>query len=906
MSDKEDLVSGKMTPMMEQYFSIKKQTEGYLLFYRMGDFYEMFFDDAVRAAAALDITLTKRGKNNGKDIPMCGVPVHSHEMYLSRLIRKGFKVAICEQTEDPAEARRLRGSGALVNRDVIRLITPGTLTEENILEARACNYLVSLTETGEGIGMAWADVSTGDFGVQTLPSHPPASLAAGLSRLDPKEIIVSEKILQAPDFFEVFNDWKKILSPLPAARFNAENGQKRLEEFFKVQTLDAFGRFNKSELAAAGALLDYVELTQKGKRPRLNPLKHFSSGRLMEIDAATRRNLELFSSLSGERGNSLFSAMDRTNTGAGARLLSQYLAAPLTSVEAVNKRLDRVEFFVQNPLIRANLRDYLDQCPDMERALSRLSLGRGGPRDLAVVRDTLKQIPGIAAALRSSPQGMPKAIEACLKNLGSHDLLVDRLTRALAEDLPLMARDGGFIAPGYSEELDELKKLRDESRRLIAELQAKYAKQADVPNLKISHNNILGYYIEVTAKNAQKMLDDARSGKSIFLHRQTMANAIRFTTVELSELETKLRGVGEKALALELELFLNLVTAVLKNAEALAETAHALAMLDVAAGLAEVADEFHYTRPLLDDSVAFDITRGRHPVVEQALKAAHEKDFVGNDCRLGNHETHDGRLWLITGPNMAGKSTFLRQNALIAVMAQTGSFVPAESAHIGIIDKLFSRVGAADDLARGRSTFMVEMVETAAILNQSTERSLVILDEIGRGTATFDGLSIAWAVVEHLHETNKSRALFATHYHELTALSERLPQLSLYTMRIKEWKGSVVFLHEVVNGAADRSYGIHVGQLAGLPPAVITRAKQVLVQMEKKGSYEINFMNDLPIFALVKKKAEEPAVEETAPVRPSAVLEKLESILPDNLTPREALDVLYQLKHMAEDERRNA
>ncbi len=904
MSEKEQNKAEKMTPMMEQYFAIKKQTEGYLLFYRMGDFYEMFFDDAVKAAAALDIALTKRGKNNGKDIPMCGVPVHSHEMYLSRLIRKGFKVAICEQTEDPAEARRLRGSTALVNRDVIRLITPGTLTEDNILEARACNYLVSLTETNEGMGMAWVDVSTGDFAVQTLPARKAVNLAAGLSRLDPKEIIVSEKILQTPEFFEVFNDWKAALTPLPPSRFNPENGQKRLEAFFKVGTLDSFGAFNKSELAAAGALVDYVELTQKGQMPRLNPLRRFSAGRLMEIDAATRRNLELFRSLSGEKSPSLFSAIDRTVTGAGARLLSRYLSAPLTDAEAVNKRLDRVTFFVQNPLARAELRDRFEQCPDTERALSRLSLGRGGPRDLAALRDTLKQVPDIKNSLIKTAEtsGMPKSLEDCLNALDPLETLTDRLQRALADDLPLLARDGGFIAPGYSKELDELKELRDESRRLIAELQSKYCDAAKVP-LKISHNNILGYYIEVTAKNAKQMLEDARNGASIFLHRQTMANAVRFTTVELSELETKLRGVGEKALALELNLFADLVGAVLSAASQIAGTAHALAMLDVACGLAQVAEENGYVRPVLDDSFAFDVEKGRHPVVEQALKAARETDFVGNDCRLGNPDTHDGRLWLITGPNMAGKSTFLRQNALIAVMAQSGSYVPAKSAHIGMIDKLFSRVGAADDLARGRSTFMVEMVETAAILNQSTERSLVILDEIGRGTATFDGLSIAWAVVEHLHETNKCRALFATHYHELTALAERLPQLSLYTMRIKEWRGNVVFLHEVVKGAADRSYGIHVGRLAGLPPAVIARAKQVLVQMEKKGSYEIDFMNDLPLFALVKKKADEEherSEEEERSRTPSALLEKLKAVRPDDLTPRQALDALYELKKLAE------
>ena len=896
----EKSIETKSTPMMEQYFEIKSRHEGYLLFYRMGDFYEMFFDDAITASAALDIALTKRGREKGVDIPMCGVPVHSHEIYLSRLIRKGFKVAICEQMEDPVQARKARGSNALVKRDVIRLITPGTLTEDNILEPRSCNYLMALTVTTDGIGMAWADVSTGDFAVQTLASRKPAALAAGISRLEPKEIIVSDKLLQTPEFFETFNEFKRLLTPLPAVRFSADNGQKRLEKFFDVQTLDAFGHFNKSELSAAGALIDYIELTQKGQLPRLNPLKHYTSGRLMEIDAATRRNLELFHSLSEQKGPTLFSSIDKTITGSGARLLSQYLSSPLTDIYAINQRLDRIEFFVKNPLIRATVRDRLTECPDMERALARLSLGRGGPRDLAVIRDTLKQIPDLKNAMRSE-LGMPPAIENCLKNLKNPEELTDTLSRALATELPLLARDGGFIAPMYSAELDELKQMRDQSKQLIASLQVKYAEIANISNLKIAHNNILGYYIEVSAKNAQSMLDDARQGKSVFMHRQTMSNAIRFTTVELSELENKLKGAAERALALELEIFSDLVGQVMNKADLIAQNAQVLAIFDVATGLAETAEEYDYCRPVLEDSLAFDIEKGRHPVVEQTMKAANENDFVTNDCRLGNHETKDGRLWLMTGPNMAGKSTFLRQNALIAILAQSGCYVPAKSAKIGIVDKLFSRVGAADDLARGRSTFMVEMIETAAILNQSTEKSLVILDEIGRGTATFDGLSIAWAVVEHLHEANKSRALFATHYHELTALSEVLAHLSLYTMRVKEWKNNVVFLHEVVKGTADRSYGIHVGRLAGLPSAVIARAKQVLAEMEKQGSYEINFMNDLPLFAMIQKKTKEQ--EEKSDLSETTfcpVSEELKKINPDELTPRQALDALYKLKQLAE------
>lgn len=887
----------KLTPMMEQYFEIKRQNEGYLLFYRMGDFYEMFFDDAIKASAALDIALTKRNREKGQDIPMCGVPVHSHEIYLSRLIKKGFKVAICEQMEDPVQARKERGAATLVKREVIRLITPGTLTEDNILEPRACNYMIALTQTNEGIGMAWVDVSTGDFGVQTLPEKA-GPLSAGISRLEPKEIVVSEKILQLPDYFELFNDFKRILTPLPAVRFSAENGRKRLEKFFNVQTLDAFGHFNSAELGAAGALVDYIELTQKGQMPRLNPLKHFSSGRLMEIDTATRRNLELFHSLCEEKGPTLFSSIDQTVTGSGARLLSKYLSSPLTDVEAINKRLDRVEFFVKNPLIRATVRDRLAECPDMERSLARLSVGRGGPRDLATIRDTLKHIPDLKLSLHSD-LGMPTAIENCLHSLNDLDDLTDTLCRALAVDLPLMARDGGFIAPLYCAELDEMKRLRDQSRQMIIELQEKYIEMTGISGLKISHNNLLGFFIEISAKNAQKILEEVREGKSVFLHRQTMANAVRFTTVELSEMENKLRGAAEKALVLELNLFTDLVNKVMQASEQIAQNAQVLSVLDVAAALAQTAEDHDYCRPVLEDSLAFDIVKGRHPVVEQTMKAENEAAFVTNDCHLGNFETKDQRLWLITGPNMAGKSTFLRQNALIAILAQAGCYVPAKAARIGIIDKVFSRVGAADDLARGRSTFMVEMIETAAILNQSTQKSLVILDEIGRGTATFDGLSIAWAVVEYLHNVNQSRALFATHYHELTALSEMLPHLSLYTMRIKEWKGNVVFLHEVIKGTADRSYGIHVGRLAGLPPVVIERANQVLAEMEKQGSYEVNFMNDLPLFALVKKKVDKQEEIEQTLIQHSPIIEALKAIVPDNLTPRQALDELYRLKQMA-------
>ena len=798
------------TPMMAQYLEIKRAHPDCLLFYRMGDFYELFFEDAALAAAALDITLTKRGQHKGEDIPMCGVPVHAADAYLSRLIRHGFKVAICEQMEDPAEAKK-RGPKALVKRAAVRVVTPGTLTEDELLEPRAHNYLAALADAGGELALAWLDVSTGDFLAQALAGTA-GGLAAALARLDPGELILSERLLERPDFFEVLGDWKAALSPLPSARFDSMNARARLEALYGVKALDAFGAFSRAELAAAGALVDYVELTQKGRLPRLAPLKRLSAGAVMEIDAATRRNLELTAALTGGRKSSLLGTIDRTVTGAGARMLAARLAAPLTDPAAIAARHDTVAFLIEEDALRAEVCARLKRCPDMERALSRLTLGRGGPRDLAGVRDALNEA-GVIRGLLSA-QGLtppPEGIASAAAELGFHDTLVERLARALGPDLPVGARDGGFVAPGYAPELDELKTLRDESRRLIAGLQSQYAVKTGIQTLKIRHNNVLGYFIEVTPTHAEKVPTGAGAP---FIHRQTLASAVRFATVELSELEQKISSAADKALALELSIFQDLVGEVAARAEEIGRAARSLAELDVATALAELAVQGRWCRPQIDDSTAFEIAGGRHPVVEAALGAAHEGAFVANDCNLGP----DTRIWLVTGPNMAGKSTFLRQNALIAVLAQMGAYVPADAAHIGVVDRLFSRVGAADDLARGRSTFMVEMVETAAILNQAGPRALVILDEIGRGTATFDGLSIAWACVEHLHEVNRCRALFATHFHELTTLAGKLAALSCHTMRVKEWRGEVVFLHEVAPGTAEGSYGIPrrpIGRLAG-------------------------------------------------------------------------------------------
>lgn len=881
-----------LTPMMAQYLETKKAYPDYLLFYRMGDFYEMFFDDAVAASKALDIALTKRGKLEGADVPMCGVPFHAYETYLSRLIKHGFKVAICEQMEDPKEAKK-RGAKSVVKRDVIRLVTAGTLTEENLLDSRRNNFLLSLAKTGDMLGVSWLDLSTGDFFLEEigLKNKPEAVVVSSLlSRLSPVEILVSDRYLQSPKLFEVFNEYRKKLSVLPEARFNFENARRNLLNLFKVETLDAYGSFSRAEITAAGVLMDYVETTQKGQMPRVEKPVKIYERQVMEIDGATRRSLELLESSSGDRGNSLLSVLDRTVTGAGARMLAGRIASPLVDTKEIGERLNVVEFFLNEEFIRDDVRALLKACPDIERAVSRLSLERGGPRDLAAIKTTLAAVPRLKNILSgASSQNMvselPEAVARIAGRMGHHENLVDELERALADELPLLARDGGFIREGYYPPLDEIRRVKNNSQQIILQLQEKYAAATDIPNLKIKYNNLIGYFVEVPAKFATRMLENKD-----FIHRQSVLNAVRFTTVELTEIENEIRGAGEKLLATELELFNKLVTEVRIAADDISRTAKALAELDVGAALADLAAEKNYCRPEIDDSFCFDVEDGRHPVVEASLAREHGGAFVGNDCRLGGDYSN---IWLITGPNMAGKSTFLRQNAIIAVMAQIGSFVPAKRARIGVVNKLFSRVGASDDLARGRSTFMVEMVETASILNRADERSLVILDEIGRGTATFDGLSIAWAVVEHLHEVNRCRVLFATHYHELTSLVGKLHKMSLHCMKIKEFNDEVIFLHEVIDGAADRSYGIHVAKLAGLPPVVLKRAEQVLSSLEndKKNANIKELADDLPLFSSLKKEEK----------KPSAVDAALAEICPDNLTPREALDELYRLKALSEE-----
>jgi DNA mismatch repair protein MutS len=910
---KERKSSEKTTPMIQQWFSIKEEHKTALLFFRMGDFYELFFEDAKIAARALDISLTKRGKHKGEDIPMCGVPMKAHEAYLSRLIRQGHKVAVCEQMEDPAEAKK-RGYKAIVKRDVVRLVTSGTLTEDNLLDSRQHNYLVCLNELRSEYSISWVDISTGEFEVQAFDDKDEKvnliSLSAAFARLNPSEIIFSEKVYENEKLYEILSDYKKALSPLPAAKFNSDSARIQLEEKFGVKALDAFGDFTRCDIGAAGSLLDYINLTQKGATPRLSSPQKVNNQAIMEIDAATRKNLELTRTVSGERdGKSLLRVIDRTVTSLGGRLLSSYISSPLTNPKKINERLDIIEFFTNEIGTKDDIRERLKNCPDIERALSRIAIKRCGPRDLATIKTALSQIPLIISDIKGNDakqvlNNRPEALEICISHLGNHDEIVNELENALADELPLHAKDGGFIKQEYNEDLDRLKSLRDESRNLIISLQSKYCEETGVNSLKVKHNNVIGYFIEVTAKHGETLLTDKESK---FIHRQTMANAMRFTTVELTELEKELAGAAEKAQSLEEEIFKNLCDKILSSSDKISVSAKAMAQIDVATSLADLSVDRNYCRPVVDESLAFEIKGGRHPVVEASIELSKEGSFVSNDCILGgkgkSKDGKNGRLWLITGPNMAGKSTFLRQNALIAIMAQMGSFVPAQSAKIGVVNRLFSRVGASDDLARGRSTFMVEMVETAAILNQSDKRALVILDEIGRGTATFDGLSIAWAVVENLHEVNKCRALFATHYHELTALASKLSKLCLKTIKVKEWNDEIIFLHKVISGTADRSYGIHVAKIAGLPKPVIARAEEVLDMLENSNEHRpaTQIINDLPLFQAVLDKVEEE--ENNQPTAQSSkVLDEVKEINPDELTPKQALDILYKLKQLEKEE----
>lgn len=866
------------TAMMEQYLQIKMQYPEALLFYRMGDFYELFFEDAVAAAEILDIALTKRGKSDGDDISMCGVPHHSHQPYLQKLIASGKTVVVCEQMETPEQAKK-RGYKAVVRREVVRIVTPGTIFEENLLDAREANYLACIVEVGKKLALSWVDISTGKFFVSDTSEE---TLSADLARLNIKELLIADKLFIQQNISNVVRQYRGAVTPQAASMFDSNRCKHSAEKYYKVASLEAFGDFSRPHLAAIGALIEYINMTQQGSIPRLNPPKIFKRNQFMSIDSATMRNLEILTNLSGEKKGSVLNVIDKTITGCGARLLRDYFSAPLADADAINERLNRIQFFIDNIALCEDIRSQLKQIPDIERALCRISMDKALPRDLVAVREGIRAAVSMRELLEfGGAIDIPQSIYVHQNGLGSYDELQNLLDDAIIVDVGgSLARDGGYIKNGYHARLDELRDLHINGRSKIEDLQLRYKDRTGASSLKIKRNNVLGYFVEVTPQYADNLQQD-----DIFNHRQSLASAIRFTTEELRNLESDINNAYEESIKIEQSIFQELVNIINSQAQRLAQTSYSIAVLDVASALAVLAESNNYTRPVIDYSKSFDIEGGRHPVVESV-----EDSFVSNNCDLSVEK----RLWLITGPNMSGKSTFLRQNALITILAQIGCYVPASKAHIGIVDKVFSRVGASDDLASGRSTFMVEMVETATILHQASERSLVILDEIGRGTATFDGLSIAWAVVEFLHNKTKCRGLFATHYHELTTLSESLPSLFCATIKVREWKGEVIFMHEVISGKADRSYGIHVAKLAGIPENVLTRAENILHTLEESdvGKAKLALVNDLPLFSNFGNNNKDSISNN------SKLEQQLAEINPDELSPKQAWECLYKLKSL--------
>ena len=862
------------TPMMTQYLGLKAEAGDCLLFYRMGDFFELFFDDAKLAAQVLDIALTSRGEHLGQPIPMCGVPVHAAEGYLARLIKAGCRVAIAEQVESPAEAKQRGGSKALVARDIVRFVTAGTLTEEALLEPRRANVLAAVCEMRGLIGIAACDISTGRM---ELEECAPDRLGAALARLGASEVVVPE------GWEESGHDGPEDAIARPSRDFSSENGESRLKTVHGVATLDGFGSFTRAMLAAAGGLIAYLDHAGRGSLPLLLPPVARSGEAHLAMDEATRASLEILASSQGGRRGSLIDAIDRCVTGAGARQLAEDLSAPLTDMAAINQRLELVQWLLGETLLREDLRAVLRALPDVGRALGRVVAGRGSPRDLGQLRDGLGEARRLMEHLQTRAD-RPALLEQLLPSLGGHGALTDLYSRALVPAPPTERAQGGYIAEGYDHALDALRQTSGSARRAIAALEAKYRDETGVAALKIRHNGVLGYFIEVPAKHADRLM----AADSGFTHRQTMAGAVRFNAVALHEEASRIAEAGGHALAAEEAHFEELVEVALASRLAIAATALALARIDVATGQAERAAEGGWCLPHIAEEPVLEIEGGRHPVVEAALSAKGDR-FIANNCSL----RPDDRLWLIGGPNMGGKSTFLRQNALIVLLAQAGGFVPAQSAKIGLVDRLFSRVGASDNLARGRSTFMVEMVETAAILSQATTRSFVILDEVGRGTSTYDGLALAWAVAEAVHGTNRCRCLFATHYHELARLADSCEALSLHHVRAREWKGDLVLLHEVSDGPADRSYGLAVARLAGVSAPVLARAKQVLDRLEK-GRAETGGLaaglGDLPLFAAALDAVEE---------KLDCLRDRLIDLDIDALSPREALDLLYELKREA-------
>ncbi len=857
--------------MMEQYLNIKNKYKDSLLFYRMGDFYELFFEDAIVASDALEIALTKRGKSNGKDIPMCGVPFHSVDNYLPKLIKKGFNVAICEQTETAEKAKLNLKKGPL-KREVVRIISPGTLTEDNLLQRRNNNYLGAISIFNGSISVAWVDVSTGYFKSRHIGkennSKQKQLLTNFMLRKDFSEILISDDM----DMDYIIDEWHPLIKKQSPSLFHYQSCFDQICSYYSVVSLDGVGSFSKGEIIAAGVLLSYLKLTQCGKIPFLSMIKSENINDFLEIDYFTQKSLEILKNFSGNNEGSLISCIDETKTASGARLLKQRIIEPFNDINLIQDRYDVINWILENNIDINSYQESLKGIPDLERSLARISLSRGNPRDLLLISKGLLNIKEISNNLIFQQKNLkPKLLNSILDNLKIDYSLFSNITKALKSDVPLVTKEGGFIADGFNAELDFLRNLRNNELNQIMKLQKKYSELTKINSLKIKHNRMLGYHIEVRAVH-----DQAIRNIDLFIHRQTTAQASRFTTNELVEIEAQIINSFEKAIKIELEMFNDFANQILQKGKEILTLVQSISELDISFMVANQTVSRNYNCPIITTDKILEITGGRHPVVEHQMRLL-EDSFISNDCKLNNEDL----IWLITGPNMAGKSTYLRQNALIAIMAQAGLFVPAQKAKIGLFDKIFSRVGASDDLAKGQSTFMIEMIETSLILNTSTEKSLVILDEIGRGTSTFDGLAIAWSVLEYLHEKIKPITLFATHYHELTTLKDNLKNLSCHKMFVKEWDDSIIFMHKILDGEADKSYGIHVAKLAGIPSIVTDSAEKILSDLQSKNQIKKN--DNIKVIPINSKETE-------------SFLEEFDKIDIDEITPRQSLDFLYKLK----------
>lgn len=867
-------MSKSETPMMQQYKAIKEDCKDCLLLYRLGDFYELFYEDAKIAAKVLEITLTRRGKDGALEVPMCGVPFHAAENYIAKLVNAGFKVAICEQTETPIDAKK-RGYKAIVNREIIRILTPGTLIEENLLNPKHSNYLLAISFF-ENYAISWVDITSGEFFTKNITL---TELSAELTRLCPSEILISDTLYNKDNNLnKLLEEVRNKLTIQPANIFDSSRGVNSLLKYFDISSLDSYGVFSKAQLIASGALTEYLQITHRADLPLLNSLKIADSSNIMLLDAATKRNLEITTTLNGSYQGSLLYHIDQTVTSGGARMLEHFVANILTDADIINERLNKVEFFYERKELRENIRKELEQVNDLERSISRIVMNRGGPRDLIIIKNTLINSHNILEIIYdhcNSELDLFRELGINFEKLENFENLERELSDALLDTNVNLARDGGFIKPTFNPRLTEIYNLKLNGKDLINNLRDQYRVLSSISNLKIEENNVIGFYIEVATSQAPKL------DSNIFLHRQTLSNVARFSTIELKQLENDLVNANELYLRFEIEIYEELVNKIVTNAHKLKELAKTLAELDLFISLAKIADEKKYTKPIVDNSNDFIIKCGRHPVIENYVQ-----DFAVNDCNLSNNEN----LWLITGPNMAGKSTYLRQNALITILAQIGSFVPANFAHIGVVDRIFSRIGAADDLAKGHSTFMIEMIEAATIMNQATKSSFIILDEIGRGTATYDGLAIAWSILEYIHNKIKAKTIFATHYHELTNLATNLSGLRCYTIKVEEWKGKIIFMHQVIPGKANRSYGVYVAKLAGIPNLIIKRANEILELFENSQETRNLFLQEskMPLFSFYAEKKEEQR----------SIEQKINELVLEEITPKQALEILYELKKL--------